>query len=51
MIFIEDRGGREEGRKGGREEGRKGRREERKKGGRRETINASLITRPVIRHP
>ena len=33
------------------EEGRKGGKEERRKGGRRETINASLITRPVIRHP
>ena len=43
MIFIEDKGGREEGRKGGKEE--------RRKGGRGETINASLITRPVIRHP
>ena len=33
------------------EEGRKGGKEERRKGGRRETINASLITRPIIRHP
>ena len=40
MIFIEDKGGWEEGGK-----------EEKRKGGRRETINASLITRPVIRHP
>ena len=48
MIFIEDKGGRW---KGGREERKKGGKEERRKGGRRETINASLITRPVIRHP
>ena len=29
----------------------KGGKEERRKGGRRETINARLITRPVIRNP
>ena len=40
MIFIDDKGGRWKGGK-----------EERREMGGRETINASLITRPVIRHP
>ena len=38
-------------RKEGKEETRKGRKGERREVCRRETINASLITRPVIRHP
>ena len=42
---MEDKGRR---RKGGRWKGGK---EERRKEGRRETINARLLTRPVIRNP
>ena len=45
MFFIEDKARRW---KGGRLKGGK---VERRKGGRRETINARLITRPVIRNP
>ena len=47
MIFIDDKGVRWKGK----EERRKGGKEERRDVCRRETINASLITRPVIRHP
>ena len=50
-MMTKEEGGKEERRKGGKEERRKGRKEERREVGRRETINASLITRPVIRHP